>query len=116
MFWKQNVLGDVVDSSQNHIDIVIKENGSASWRLTCFYGFPERERRQASWDFIRQLASNSILPWCIFGDFNDLLYSSDKRGKHPHPQNLMNGFRSTVEDSLLSEVKLKGGGYTREKK
>lgn len=45
-----------------------------------FYGFPERERRKASWDLLRHLSSVSQLPWCAFGDFNDLLFSSEKRG------------------------------------
>lgn len=73
----------VYDSSQNNIDLIIKENLNVSWRLTCFYGFPERERCQSSCDLIRSIASNSQLPWCVFGDFNDILYSSDKKGKNP---------------------------------
>ena len=68
VFWRRNVVCSVVDSSQNHIDIHVKEPNNGDWRLTCFYGFPERERRQASWNFIRSLASRSQLPWCIFGD------------------------------------------------
>lgn len=86
IFWRRNVVCSVFDSSQNHIDIHVKEPNNGVWRLTCFYGFPEREMRQASWDFLRLLASRSQLPWCIFRDFNDLLYSTDKKGKHPHPQ------------------------------
>lgn len=115
VFWKHNIIGAVVDSSFNHIDIVIKERHNTSWRLTCFYGFPERERRQASWDFIRSLSFYFALPWCIFGDLNDLLYSSDRKGKHPHPQNLLNGFRNVIEDCALSEIELQGGGFTWEK-
>lgn len=105
----------VTDSSQNHIDINIKESSGAEWRLTCFYGFPERERRQQSWDFLRLLSTKSHLSWCIFGDFNDLLYSSDKRGRHPHPQYLLTGFKNAIEDCSLAEVELKGGMYTWEK-
>lgn len=67
VFWRNNVRCFVVDYSQNHIDINVKESHSVMWRLTCFYGFPERERRQASWDFLRALASRSQLSWLIFG-------------------------------------------------
>ncbi|XP_074346129.1 uncharacterized protein LOC141684888 [Apium graveolens] len=115
IFWKHNMSCAVMSSSQNHIDLEVKEGRNLCWKLTCFYGFPERERRQESWDFIRSLASSSQLPWCIFGDFNDMLYLEDKKGKHLHPQRLLNGFKSAIEDCNLSELELKGGNFTWEK-
>ena len=48
----------------------------------------------------------SSIPWCIMGDFNDLLYAADKKGKNPHPQYLLDGFKSTIEDSMLVEIDL----------
>lgn len=83
--WRNNVLCEVFASSSNHIDITMLKNNVPYWRLTCFYGYPERSRRRDSRDFIRQLASVSQLPWCIIGDFNDLLYPSDKEGSVDHP-------------------------------
>lgn len=115
VFWWKTSKCSVLNSSQNHIDLHVQEGSRGTWRLTCFYGFPERERRQESWDFLRSLASMSDLPWCIFGDFNDLLYISDKKGRHPHPQRLMDGFKSAIEDCQLTEIDLKGGKYTWEK-
>ena len=115
LFWKHNLVCNVFDSSNNHIDVVIKEQNGGDWRLTWFYGFPERERRQDSWELLRSLASVSQLPWCIFGDFNDMIYASDKKVKHKHPQRLLDGFRSAVEDSSLIELDLKGGDFTWEK-
>lgn len=106
---------EVIESSQNHVDLIVKENTSISWRLTCYYGFPERERRSQAWDFLRFLASKSQLPWCMIGDFNDILCSQDKKGRHPHPQNLLDGFKRTVEDCGLSEIDLTGGRFTWEK-
>lgn len=64
----------------NHIDVNLLERGNPIWRITCFYGFPfpERSRRKDSLDFLRSLDEVSPLPWCVFGDFNDLLCRSDK--------------------------------------
>ncbi|XP_074378321.1 uncharacterized protein LOC141719854 [Apium graveolens] len=115
IFWKHNVACEVVGYSQNHVDVNFIENNAAIWRLSCFYGFPERERRKHSWDLIRRLAGVSQIPWCIIGDFNDLLYSSDKWGNLPHPQSLMDGFRAAIDDCFLSELDLSGGKYTWEK-
>lgn len=50
--WKQSVVYKVVDSSVNHIDVVFLGKNSPEWRLSCFYGMPERTRRQESWDFL----------------------------------------------------------------
>ncbi|KAL8135912.1 hypothetical protein AgCh_010508 [Apium graveolens] len=49
------------------------------------------------------------------GDFNDLLYSTDKKGVHPHPEYLMRGFRHALDDTILSEMDLEGGCFTWEK-
>lgn len=46
VFWRNNIRCSVVDSSQNHIDITVKESHNVMQILTCFYGFPERERRK----------------------------------------------------------------------
>lgn len=62
IFWKNVMHCEVTDSSQNHIDIIVSEINGSSWRLTCYYGFPERERRNQAWDFLRFLASKSQLP------------------------------------------------------
>lgn len=104
----------MTDSSQNYIDITIKESHNVIWRLTCFYGFPERERCQASWDLLGTLASRSQLPWCIFGDFNDLLFSTDKKGRHPNPKSLLDGFKKVVEDCSLVELDLRWQLYLGE--
>jgi hypothetical protein len=47
----------------------------------------------------------SSLPWCIIGDFNDLLSQQDKAGIHPHPNWLCMGFREAVDDCALSDIK-----------
>ncbi|XP_058784872.1 uncharacterized protein LOC131659735 [Vicia villosa] len=54
----------------------------------------------------------SNLPWCVIGDFNDLLSQQDKNGIHPHPNWLCSGFRQTVSDCNLSDISLEGYQFT----
>ncbi|XP_074322706.1 uncharacterized protein LOC141659680 [Apium graveolens] len=115
ILWKITVICNVIGSSQNHVDMHIIKTGIPVWRLTSYYGFPERERWQEAWNMLRQLAQVDSIPWCIFGNFNDLLFAKDKSGKHPHPQNLLDGFQATTEDCNLTELELKGGEFTWEK-
>lgn len=50
-----------------------------------------------------------------FGDFNDLLYASDKMGTNSHPQALMDGFCASIDDCNLTKIDLEGGNFTWEK-
>ncbi|XP_074327496.1 uncharacterized protein LOC141665410 [Apium graveolens] len=115
VFWRNSARCNITGYSRSHIDLVFLENNVEVWHLSCFYGFPDRARRKESWNLIRALSRLSPLPWCIIGDFNDLLYNSDKQGVHPHPNALMEGFRKAVDDSELCELDLLGGLFTWEK-
>lgn len=37
-----------------------------------------RGRRCESWNILRMLAEISNLPWCVIGDFNDLMFDDEK--------------------------------------
>jgi hypothetical protein len=54
----------------------------------------------------------SPLPWCVIGDFNDLLSQDDKKGLLPHPNWLCTGFRSAVKDCDLTDINLEGYLFT----
>ncbi|XP_060970043.1 uncharacterized protein LOC115713657 [Cannabis sativa] len=66
--------------SLNYIDIKITTAREAPWRLTGFYGEPNRSFRARTWDQIRALKSDSPLPWCVIGDLNNVTSQADKRG------------------------------------
>lgn len=105
----------MVGFDNNHMDVHIASNNTVSWRLTGFYGFPERSRRRDSWEFIKILAMKSNLPWVLVGDFNDMVSEADKKGNNKHPYYLLDGFKKTIEECELIELELTGGKYTWEK-
>lgn len=115
VMWKHTVECEVVESSNNHIDIHVKERSSVAWRLTCFYGFSERSRRKDSWGFLRSLVRFNHTLWCIIGDFNDMLHTSDKVEPHPHLRPLLEGFKAAIEDCGLLELDLMEEDFTWEK-
>jgi len=49
-----------------------------------------------------------LLPWCIFGDFNNIMDASEKRGRTTRSNWLVNGFRQATIDSGLSDVPMEG--------
>lgn len=49
--------------SKNHIDLVVNIAGSEEWRLTGFYGYPDRRLPRKTWDLLRLLSQQSSLSW-----------------------------------------------------
>ncbi|WKA07960.1 hypothetical protein VitviT2T_025728 [Vitis vinifera] len=51
----------------------------------------------------------------FYGDFNELMHRSKKRGNHPHPGSLIEAFRQAVTDCGLSDLGYVGYAYTWER-
>ncbi|KAJ9554109.1 hypothetical protein OSB04_018154 [Centaurea solstitialis] len=90
----------------------VVDNVNEAWRLTGFYGFPERNRRRDSWNFLRSLADNTNQPWVVIGDFNDLLAQEEKRGPNAHPEWCIQGFRETLSNCRLTDLSMHGFPFT----
>lgn len=58
----------------------------------------------------KDLARRSLIPWCIIGDFNDLMHADEKWGERAHPRSLLDGFVDTIRVCGLSDL-----GFVREK-
>ncbi|GAU47702.1 hypothetical protein TSUD_190310 [Trifolium subterraneum] len=112
VFWKDSSKCRVLNYTRNFNNILVEDEQWGEWRLTCYYGYPERSRRRAAWDLLRALGNMSSIPWCIIGDFNDLLSQADKKGIHPHPNGLCMGFRQAVSDCDLTDIPIEGHQFT----
>ncbi|GAU51605.1 hypothetical protein TSUD_414370 [Trifolium subterraneum] len=62
--------------------------------------------------FWKDSSNMSSIPWCIIGDFNDLLSQANKKGIHPHPNGLCMGFRQAVSDCVLTDIPIEGHSFT----
>ncbi|KAL5172575.1 hypothetical protein HKD37_16G045299 [Glycine soja] len=82
------------------------------WCFIIFYGYLERYDKRNSWDLLRHIASLSFIPWCILGDFNDLLSRDDKIGNYDHPNCLIQGFREAISNCNLHKIPIEGYKYT----
>lgn len=80
LFARQKLSITLLSKSRNHIDVEMINPPGRSWRLTGFYGEPNRCRREASWQLMRQLARENNLPWCMIGDFHAILCQAEKKG------------------------------------
>jgi len=93
MMWKKELPVWVVSYSRNRIDLVfLDEMRVDRWRLTGYYAFLEKERRREAWDFVRDIAIASSLPWFIVGDFNDIVEMHEKPGQSDRDAWMLSGF------------------------
>jgi exonuclease III len=46
VLWKNSVKCQVLNYSRNFINLLVEDEESGNWRLTCYYGYPERSRRR----------------------------------------------------------------------
>ena len=64
---------------------------------------------------LKDLAVASDLPWCIIGDFNDLMTEDEKKGGKHHPRALLKGFSETIMDCGLTDLGFTGDKFTWER-
>jgi hypothetical protein len=104
LYWNTSFNCTVINYSNNHISVRIDDHAMGPWQFTGYYGFPEGGRRRNAWDYLHGLARDVSLPWCIGGDFNDILFEHEKSGMTDRAYWLINWFRQAVTDSGLTDV------------
>jgi hypothetical protein len=112
LLWKQGINIQQLFSAPNYIDVSVHESTGKVWRLTGIYGEPKWEDKYKTWDKLRELKSNSNLPWVVIGDFNEILFSHEKEGGNPRPQNFMQAFRDSLIACDLHDVGYSGDRFT----
>uniref|UniRef100_A0A803PKP8 Reverse transcriptase domain-containing protein n=1 Tax=Cannabis sativa TaxID=3483 RepID=A0A803PKP8_CANSA len=115
MLWKEKDDVSINSFSRNHIDAEVLWEGNHRFRLTGIYREPNRNLRANTWRLLRELKEESTLPWCLIGDFNNVMDQSEKKGGNCYPNWLVEGFRATVGDCALQDLRLYGHPFTWEK-
>ena len=75
--------------SNNFIDVLFMNGNTVQWCFTGFYGHPNWSDRALSWDDIQNLYNKGDHPWVVLGDFNEILFSSEKEGGNARPNAMM---------------------------
>ncbi|KAK6152706.1 hypothetical protein DH2020_012345 [Rehmannia glutinosa] len=104
--WKGARRVSIKSYSPGHIDSIIQEDETV-WRFTGFYGNPDPNKRNESWNLLRRLASMleiKEVPWLVGGDFNEICSRNEKFGGRLRPENQMELFRNAIEECELREI------------
>lgn len=115
MLWRYKEEVALRSFNKNHIDAEVNNKAGDKFRLTGIYGEPDQRKRKETWDLLRTLANNNVLPWCLIGDMNNVLSQLDKQGGRPYPHHLIQGFKDVVKECNLMDMDLVGYPFTWER-
>ncbi|PPD95608.1 hypothetical protein GOBAR_DD07362 [Gossypium barbadense] len=89
--WKSSIYITLRSFSNSHIDVLINEDTSGKcWQCTGLYGVPQKTRREESWDF------------------NEILFSFEKKGGLLRSDRQMRAFSAAPEDCELEDMGYEG--------
>lgn len=80
--------------------------------LRGFYGNHETQLKSASWELLYRINQDKANPWCVIGDFNEILHQDEKQGCRSHPRNQMTTFKNALEVNGLFDIGCKGSKFT----
>ena len=105
LFWNNSMNLTIKSFSCHHIDTVINEGQEDAWRLTGIYGAPKTHKRSDMWTFLNRLSHLYQLPWCVIGDFNEIVRLEEMRGPRPRPDRQMRAFHEALDHSGLIDLR-----------
>ncbi|XP_065629326.1 uncharacterized protein LOC136067422 [Quercus suber] len=112
LIWKNDVKLEVISFTTNHILAKVKEDDGFEWYLTCFYGWPEANQKEKSWQHLAHLKSFIDGPWLCIGDFNAFLSSFEKLSKHPPQHGQVAAFKEALDLCQLEDLGFRGYHFT----
>ncbi|XP_073152537.1 uncharacterized protein [Henckelia pumila] len=97
------------------VDCDRRRGESLQWRFTGFYGNPEASFHSSSWELLRRIYGIhelQQLPWLVGGDFNEILFESEKMGGLVRPLPQMKDFADALVDCGLQDLSCIGDPFT----
>jgi hypothetical protein len=102
----------VISSSQFCIHIQINPNTQNAWYLSIVYASPHMNQREAVWEEIKGFKTTISGPWCVAGDFNQVLFDHEKQGGGSVNSNGRSAFQECIDTCQLLDLGFQGQPFT----
>ena len=80
------------------------------WAFTGVYGPQARTDKLRFWEELRLIKDKWSGPWCVGGDFNEILYPHE-RSSGVSPSNSIEEFHNFINSCALVDLPLQGGDF-----
>ncbi|WCJ39882.1 hypothetical protein M5689_020833 [Euphorbia peplus] len=91
---------------------ILSSDGVMLWRGIVIYGWPQKGNKFKTWEMMRDLHQRENVLWVCFGDFNEVMYSLEKKGGTELSGNAQHLFRMCLLNCDLFDIGFKGSAYT----
>lgn len=82
------------------------------WHLSRIYGNLEQQHKHKTWKIVREIEPPRNLPWICVGDFNEIIWTTEKKGGNMRFTNNMGKYRQPKMDLDLLDLGFKGFKFT----
>lgn len=111
--WERDLDVELKSYARNHIDAIVTDSKlSLKWRITGFYGNLDINHIKESWNLLQLLNNQYQMSWAYLGDFNEILYASEKSSGPERSQQQMDGFRRAVNACGFHDLGFEGFEFT----
>ncbi|XP_013608138.1 PREDICTED: uncharacterized protein LOC106314876 [Brassica oleracea var. oleracea] len=111
LFWRNSHEVEILSSSDRIIDARVKQRYLVYF-ISFVYGDPVRHKRQIVWDNLKTIGLNMNAGWCLVGDFNELMNSSEKSGGPAHEESSFYPFRNMASGCRIKEIPSSGDKFS----
>jgi hypothetical protein len=117
LYWHESLNIEVIEVTARYIDALVRNSVDLpQWRFTCVYGEPRVEQRHLMWSSLSDLHLRHDLPWLVFGDFNECMWSFEHFSSTPRAEPQMAAFRDVLELCGLVDLGFSGVPFTYDNK
>lgn len=90
MMWSDTLILSLISFSMNHILSRVSGDGNKdNWYISGVYGWPETQARSRMWELMSSIKRQEIDRWLCMGDFNEIMWSFEKKGGNQTSWNCM---------------------------
>lgn len=114
MLWNDEALNIQILECSHYTITAYIEFQQRGWLFTSVYASPHFQGRQALWRYLDGVQQLSLLPWLVAGDFNEVLYNSERQGSSTPSRS--SGTLPWVQRNSLIDLEYIGADFTWSKK
>ena len=113
LIWRKDLNIYIHSFSLHHIIFAVSLSFSfLIWRGAGVYGWPEAHLKYHTWELLNHICSLGNLPLLCFGDFNEILLCTEKRGGRASITNSMLAFQEILDAQQLRDLGFSGCRFT----
>lgn len=102
----------ILEENRQFFHLQCQIDQSSPFLLTVVYAIPHSNHREILWANIQRLSKQISSPWCVLGDFNDILSAGERIGGRGGNRRRMMWFHEQISDCSLSDMGSSGPKMT----